>query len=111
MSHSDYAKKVDSNHAAIREYIRDRLHYYWIDTFRFGCGFPDAVVIAKNGIPVMFEIKTHGGRMEPLERKLQQNLSDAGYPFYFVVFSPEDAESALAYVEAFELVEKKPGGE
>ncbi|MDD5517885.1 MAG: hypothetical protein PHV98_00855 [Candidatus Omnitrophica bacterium] len=108
---SEYAKKVDANHALIREYIRDRLHYCWCDTSRNAFGFPDAVVIARNGIPVMLEIKSHGGWMEPREKKYQQEVREAGCPFYFVVFSPEDAEHALAYAEAFELVEKKPRSE
>lgn len=104
---TEYAKRIDENHPLIREYIRDRRGYTWIDTFRYGGGFPDAMVIARNGLLIMFEIKTSGEDMNVKERDFKAKLNEAGYHFYFVIHSIEEAESALAYVELFSLEVKR----
>ena len=111
MSQPDYAKNIDADHAAIRKHIRDELHYEWVDSFRLGFGFPDAIVIARNGIPVMLEIKSPGKGQNANEIEFQERMKKAGYWFYFVVYSVEDVKQAIEHVEEYKIEVKREWSE
>ena len=65
---SEYAKRVDGNHAAIREAVR-AAGYQWVDTFRAGHGFPDALVISKSHVIALLEVKQPGETLTAAECK------------------------------------------
>jgi len=52
-----YARKVDTNHAEIRDGLR-AAGYQVVDTSKFGAGFPDLIVIDPSGAMVLLtEVK------------------------------------------------------
>lgn len=61
-------KRVDGNQAEIVAALRDA-GYYTIDLSALGHGVFDQLVACNNGIAVMMEIKTPGGKLTPDERK------------------------------------------
>ena len=52
-----YSKKVDTNHAEIRDGLRQVGHKV-VDTSKFGAGFPDLIVVSRDGTMVLLtEVK------------------------------------------------------
>ena len=54
-----YAKKVDKNHAEVRDGLR-QLGYHVIDTSAVGKDFPDLLAVSKAGVIVLLEVKQPG---------------------------------------------------
>jgi hypothetical protein len=105
MVKTEWAKREDENQPAIREACR-KAGYYWIDTFRFGAGFPDAIVFSKTKIPVFFEIKMPAALLTKPEREFC-----ATFPgYYHVVRSVDDAIFILQHVDQMEIVCKDDSG-
>lgn len=61
-------KRTDGNQKEIVAALRDA-GYYTIDLSALGHGVFDQLVACNNGIVVMMEIKTPGGKLTPGERK------------------------------------------
>lgn len=83
------AKKVDANHAAVRDHLRSRgwcVH----DTAAVGRGFGDFVV-SRLGHTAILEVKDGRGELNELQRRFRDGWQGA----YFVVRSPEDAIKQL----------------
>jgi hypothetical protein len=86
---SRYARKVDRNHAEIRDGLR-ACGFRVADTSRLGSGFPDLVVSAY-AVLWMVEIKMPG---EPLTED-EQVFADLWAEHYLVAHSLEEALSLL----------------
>ena len=81
------AKRVDLNHAEIRESLRS--HGYTVfDTHDMGGGFPDLVVKSKTHINVLVEIKRAG---EALTEKEVTFFNEWGFSPLEIFYSSEDA--------------------
>ena len=63
-----WGKKVDSNHAEIRQAFRDA-GWQWLDLHRLGGGAPDGLVMAPWGDLHLIEIKPLEGKLEPKATK------------------------------------------
>ena len=83
-----WAAKVDRNHAAIREVVR-RSGRRWRDTFRFGGGFPDGLVLTKNRRILLVEVKYPGEQLTAAEREFHDQ-----FPVE-IWTSPEEALDSL----------------
>ncbi len=66
--------RADKIQKPIREAAR-KAGYIFIDTFRLGSGFPDAIVLSKSKRWVTFEIKSKGKGFTPDEIKFLNSLS------------------------------------
>lgn len=97
---SDYARRVDGNHGEIRDAVR-AAGYEWIDLFRVGHGVPDALVVAKSGVMVFFEIKQPGERLNARE---QQWWADYPRALKMIVTSAEGALDCLEGIDAWAIM-------
>jgi hypothetical protein len=81
------AKRVDLNHAEIRDNLR--AHGYTVfDTHDMGGGFPDLVVQSKTHISILVEIKRPG---EELTAKEVVFFKEWGFSPLEIFYSIEDA--------------------
>ena len=94
------AKRVDSNHGQIRDYLRST-GWSVFDSSAVGRGFPDFVV-ARRGFTALVECKD--GAKPPSARR----LTDAQERFWkewpgvrILATSPEDAEKQLNLAESY----------
>jgi hypothetical protein len=79
--------KVDSGHAALREYAKRR-GFVWVDTSELGNGKPDAFVLSWGNVWVALEIKTPGKK--PNAKQLNfRDLLPRSAP-YHVIEVPEN---------------------
>ena len=90
---SPYARKVDANHAAIRQALR-RAGWYVRDQSRVGEGWPD-LFLAKGGTVLLAEVKDgskvpSAQRLTPMQAELHVALGRAGVKVV-VLRSVEDA--------------------
>ena len=82
---SKYAKRVDSNHAEIRDYIRE-LGIWVKDTSSYGNGFSDLIVVHKQE-PYFIEIKVDKkAKLTPQEREFKERVGNR----YRVIVTKED---------------------
>lgn len=92
------AKRVDTTHGAIRDYLRAR---GWAvrSTAVVGDDFPD-LVVARRGMTALIECKSPGERMSPGQTEFIR-----GWPGVAVVArSGEEAEQLLAQAEAMQFL-------
>ena len=89
-----YAKRVDNNHAEIRDGVR-AAGYNVLDLSKAGCGVPDVLAISKAGASVFMEIKQPGCKLTDAERKFHATYTG----LIFVVFSLEDALEKLETID------------
>ena len=87
---SQYARRVDRNHAEIRDAIR-KAGYYTFDTHALGCGFPDLLAVNKRGRVVLFEVKSPGEKLTTPEAIFRETYPGA-------LFIVQTAEQALDYL-------------
>ena len=93
---SAYAKRTDSNHAEIRDKLREVGFWVW-DTHDLGSGFPDLIALNKSGDFVMLEVKARGGKLTDDELTFFRELIEVHHcRNLLVVHSIEDAMEALA---------------
>jgi len=92
---SEYAKRVDGNHAEIVTGLR-AAGYNVLDLSKAGCGVPDALAVAKCGASVFLEIKVAGNQLTPAEKKFHATYTGLCY----IVFSLEDALDKLQAIDA-----------
>ena len=99
------AKRVDSNHGQIRDYLRST-GWSVFDASALGRGFPD-LVVARRGLTALVEVKD-GAKCESARK-----LTDAQAKFWkdwpgvkIVAKSPEDAELQLDLAEKYQLLRK-----
>jgi hypothetical protein len=81
------AKRVDLNHAEIRDNLRNN-GYTVFDTHDMGGGFPDLVVQSKTHISILVEIKRAG---ENLTAKEVTFFNEWGFSPLEIFYSTEDA--------------------
>lgn len=88
-----HGKRVDSNHSEIRSALR-KAGFIVYDTSKFGEGFPDLVVVLKNGrAAILTEIKPEGGgQIKPDEVTFMLKLVE---PAYRIVMSSQQAIDVL----------------
>ena len=87
------AARADANQAEIVEGLR-RLGYSVLDASAVGGGFPD-LVVGKNGVTFLLEIKTAKGKLNPLQLKWHANWRGR----VAVARSLEDAIYQLRYAD------------
>ena len=63
--------RKDDNHDEIKAAF-EKLGWYWRDTFQLGMGFPDGVA-SREGINLLVEVKSPGGRLSRMERDYHLN--------------------------------------
>jgi len=95
---SYFARKKDANHIEIVDAL-NRAGYAAYDTHKQGFGFPDILVVGKNKLTVLFEIKLSGEKLTEQEDKFR--LRYAG--FLHTVTSAEDAIKWMDYYSEFQL--------
>jgi hypothetical protein len=88
---TQYARKVDRNHAEIRDAIR-KAGYYVFDTHTQGCGFPDLLAVNKRGRVVLFEVKSPGEKLTTPEQIFRETYPGA-------LFIVQTAEQAIDYLQ------------
>ena len=71
-----YNKRVDANHAEIRDGLRD-LGFYVFDSSMFGKGFPDLIVRGKGRV-ILLEIKDGDAKLTDAEIKFHEMFSGLG---------------------------------
>lgn len=92
-----YARRVDGNHAEIRNYLRAKIRskelpiLAVIDTHDLGDGFPDLVIVLASGrVSLLFEIK--GEKINPTDMVNEVEFMMKLLPEnYRIVLSPEMA--------------------
>lgn len=93
---SAYAKRTDSNHAEIRDKLREAGFWVW-DTHDLGGGFPDLIALNKSGEFVMLEVKARGGKLTDDELAFFRELIEVHHcRKLLVVYNFDDAMEALA---------------
>jgi Holliday junction resolvase len=92
-----YPRKRDANDKDIAKELRAR-GYRVFDTASFGDGFPDKVVMLKNGrVALLFEIKPEtGGKVTKDECKFMMQIVE---PVYRMIDNAEQADAVLQSVE------------
>lgn len=83
------AKKVDENHAAVRDHLRS-IGWSVFDSSGVGRGYGD-LTVSRFGHTALVEAKVGKHGLNELQRKFRDSWQGA----YFVVRSPEDAEKQL----------------
>lgn len=94
MNRSGHRGKVDSNHAAVMQALRDAAMKP-VSTAAVGDGFPD-ILVAYRGVCIPLEVKD--GAKSPSERKLtaaEQKFADEWPGPLAIVESPEEAVIAV----------------
>jgi hypothetical protein len=86
------AKRVDGNHAEIRDHLR-KFGYAVEDTHEQGGGFPDLVVLSKSDIVVLVEVKMPGKGLTTDEVTFFEKFKHAALE---IVYSKEDAIQKLS---------------
>lgn len=75
-----FSRKVDSNHAEIRDALRKIPSLRVVDTSRAGNGVPDLLVFnVVNGIWAWVEIKSSGGKLTVGEVKFREDWGGRAY--------------------------------
>ncbi len=96
-----WSKKVDSNHAEIRECFR-QAGWQWLDLHRLGGGVPDALVCSEHTDSLyLLEIKRLEGKRKPkastnakpATKAAQKNFADS-WPVYVIT----SVEQALTFI-------------
>ena len=82
-----FAKKVDANHAYLRDSVFRKLCPIVRDTSKFGSGFPDLLIKTRRGTVLGVEIKETGGCLNANELSFRQDFPT----FYRVCFDEQDA--------------------
>lgn len=86
------AAKVDSNHAEIRDGLRE-LGFIVKDTSRHGDGLPDLVVLLKSGrAALLLEVKDTNTEISKSELQFMVQIVE---PVYRIVTTVEQAAAAL----------------
>ena len=69
-----YGRRVDNNHAEIRDGLRMLGFVVW-DTSQAGYGFPD-LVVARGGVVRAVEVKSKGGKLTEAETRFRDAFGD-----------------------------------
>lgn len=91
-----YAKRVDANHAEIRDGLR-AAGYQILDMHEVGKGFPDLLAVTKRRQIILLEVKTPSGKLNAEEREFHSVFLGACR----IVRSLEDALTLMATFDEF----------
>lgn len=93
------AKKVDGNHAAVREHLRNA-GWRVFDSHDFGRNFPDLVVARRGGFTALVEVKQPGKKLKPGQQEFARD-----WPGVCIkAEGPEDAECQLDLAEKYQYL-------